>query len=273
MSDHFLAPAWHKAHHAERHLQALHGEVGQYLGREPFEVTNEIDVEKAEFVARLSVKEKPPVLWSLIAGDAVANLRAALDHTVCLLAEREGETVSSAHAFPILDRAPESEKQKKRWDQRLEGVGSVEEQIIASVQPYAQFSADKVGNSPLHVLRELSNEDKHRVILARYSAIPPKEGIEVRVGECRDVEPIEKVELHANKPLEDGSPVLSASVEITGPEPFAQVKADFPFDAAFGASMSRLSGLAQIRDAVCAIMLALSDPTRTLATAHQREQS
>lgn len=266
MTDHFLAPAWQKASHAERHLQALHDEVGQYLGREPFEVTNEIDAENSEFVARLSVKEEPPVLWSLIAGDAVANLRAALDHAVCLLVEREGGAVNSAHAFPILDRAPEGTKEKKRWDQRLEGVGSVEKQIMALVQPYAQFSADKVGNAPLHVLRELSNEDKHRVILARYSAIPPKEGIEVRVGECRDVEPIEKVELHANKPLEDGSPVLSAAVKITGPAPFAQVKADFPFDAAFGASMSRLSGLTQIRDAVFAIMLQLSQPGNSAST-------
>ena len=265
MSDHFLAPAWHKTHHAERHLQALHDEISQYLKREPFEVTNEIDIENSEYVARLSVKEEPPVLWSLIAGDVVTNLRAALDHAVCLLVEKGGAAVNCAHTFPILDRTPASAQQKRRWDKRLEGVGSAEQQIIAAVQPYAQFSAGEVGHAPLHALRELSNEDKHRMILARYSAIPPKEGIEVRVGECRDVKPIEKVELHANKPLEDGSPVLSAAVEITGPAPFAHVKANFPFEAAFGPNMSRLSGLGQIRDAVCAILLALSDPQKALA--------
>lgn len=257
MGDHLLAPCWAKASHAERHLKALHEQVSKYLAGKPFEVEGRVDAETAAYVATLSIREPPPLLWSLMAGDVVANLRAALDHAVCRLVEMEGGEVTNSHAFPILDAPPRPNQRKRQWDDTIRGVGEDAERIIEMAQPFSG-SPDEVRHTVMHSLRELSNEDKHRVLLARYTTIPGKSDIPIRVGSCRDIEPIEQVELYANRPLQDGDEIIRAKVKITGPSPEARVGGDLPFDAGFGASMVRLSGFSQMRDAVCAVLLELS---------------
>jgi len=193
----------------------------------------------------------------LMAGDVVANLRAALDHAVCRLVEMEGGAVTNSHAFPILDAPPSPKQRKRQWDDKIHGVGEDAERIIEMAQPFSG-SPDEVRHTVMHSLRELSNEDKHRVLLARYTTIPAKSDIPIRVGSCRDIEPIEQVELYANRPLQDGDEIIRAKVKITGPSPEARVGGELPFDAGFGASMVRLPGFAQMRDAVCSVLLELS---------------
>lgn len=257
MGDHFLAPCWAKAAHAERHLKILHDQVSDYLASAPLKVEGSIDVETSEFVATLAIRESPPVLWSLIAGDVVANLRAALDHAVCRLVERGGGDVTTSHAFPILDAPPLPGQKARQWDQKIRGVGEGAEYVIEMAQPFSG-SPDDVRETVMHSLRELSNEDKHRVLLARYTTIPSEGDMPIYVGTCKDIEPIERVELYANRPLADGDEIIRTPVTIIGPWPEAHVGGDLPFDAGFGAGMVRLSGFSQMRDAVCAILLELS---------------
>ncbi len=254
---HPLTSCWAKAAHAERHLRALHDEVSAYLATEPFTVAGSIDVDASAYVATLAVREPPPLLWSLIAGDVVANLRAALDHAVCRLVEVRGGEITHSHAFPILDAPPRPDQKQGQWDNRIRGVGKDAEYIIEMAQPFSGSPTDATA-TVMHSLRELSNEDKHRVLLARYTTIPSKTDIPIRVGTCRDIEPIESVELYANRPLVDGAEIIRAPVTITGSAPQANVGGDLPFDAGFGASMVRLSGFQQMRDAVCRILMSLS---------------
>jgi hypothetical protein len=256
MTENFLAPCWAKVHHAERHLLALQDAVSAYLAEEPFEVVGRVDLAARAYVANLSVRKSPPVIWSLIAGDAVANLRAALDHAVCCLVEKEGHVVGTSHAFPILDECPVGTRKKRAWDDKVRGVGADAERIIELSQPF-MASPDDPARSVLHALRELSNEDKHRILLARFSAIPGRNDIPIEVGAFRDIEPIDRVELFANRPLDDGAEIIRADVTVTGPSPAVQVGGKLPFDAAFGANMIRLAGLSQIRDAVIAVLLEL----------------
>lgn len=257
MADHFLAPCWAKAAHAERHLKTLHDNVSEYLAAQPFEVHGSIDLDASAYIATLSISEPPPVIWSLIAGDVVGNLRAALDHAVCRLVEQAGSEVTNAHAFPILDVAPGPEQKTWQWDRKLRGVGKEAERIIEMAQPF-QASVDDARHTVMHSLRELSNEDKHRILLARYTTIPSKTDIPIRVGTCRDIEPIKQVELRANRPLANGDEIIRAAVKITGPSPQARLGGELPFDAGFGTDMIRLSGFSQMRDAVCAILVELS---------------
>jgi hypothetical protein len=255
--DHFLAPCWAKAAHAERHLKALHDQVSEYLSMGPFNVDGVIDVDAAAYVATLSIREPPPTIWSLIAGDVVANLRAALDHAVCRLVERGGGVVTTSHAFPILDAPPPAAQRARHWQNKIQGVGPDAESVIETAQPYFGSSGD-VSHNVMHSLREISNEDKHRVLLTSYTTIASQTDIPIRVGTFRDIEPIEQVELYANRPLADGDEIIRAPVTITGPSPEAQVGGELAFDASFGAGMVRLSGFSQMRDAVCAILLELS---------------
>jgi hypothetical protein len=167
------------------------------------------------------------------------------------LVELSDTELTSRHAFPILDHPPANAREQKQWDERLRGI------TPKDAQPYFDLEGN-ASETVMHNLRELSNEDKHRVLLARYATIPGREDIPIRVGSCHNIEPIEQVQLFANRPLEDGSEIISAEVTITGPEPTAELGGDLPFDAGFGAGMVRLSGFSQMRDVVSAILNALS---------------
>jgi hypothetical protein len=116
---------------------------------------------------------------------------------------------SNSHAFPILDTPPSPKQRKRQWADKIHGVGEDAERIIEMAQPF-RGPPDEVRHTVMHSLRELSNEDKHRVLLARYTTIPAKSDIPIRVGSCRDIEPIEQVELYANRPLQDGDEILRA---------------------------------------------------------------
>lgn len=105
----------------------------------------------------------------LILGDALHNLRSALDHLAFQLAIRHtGGKVAKPKAvqFPIFDSPADWVRESDRW---LAEVSPADRAIIERFQPY---HAIKSGEGIWHVLhpfrliRDLSNVDKHRLVIA-----------------------------------------------------------------------------------------------------------
>ena len=93
---------------------------------------------------------------SAIVGDAVNNLRSALDYLVYELAKHnEGKEVRNTQ-FVIARSTREFEDQKKT---RLKGLTERQVDIIRNVQPYQ-------GVTWTELLRDISNPDKHRHLVA-----------------------------------------------------------------------------------------------------------
>ncbi|MGH2964384.1 MAG: hypothetical protein ACRDMH_03250 [Solirubrobacterales bacterium] len=111
---------------------------------------------------------------------------------------------------------------------------------------------------PLAVLADLSNEDKHQATLPGVAAIPPhlltEEELDFRPIAMNDVALIERFEVYANRPIEDGSEIVSAQLTITGPDPQVGVDGRLPFDVAFGRGMVPMRGLVEIRRAVRSVI-------------------
>ncbi len=206
-------------------------------------------MEESKYLMRIRVLEPLPWRWSLIVGDFLQNLRAALDHLIWQLVQVNGEVPDRGNAFPIFDKAL-SGRSQVFWDRSVRGLSAAALQIIESCQPHLG------GDRPhtLRALRELSNEDKHRILIPAYSAIAEVDQPVFDIVGLRDVGPLERGKVFAGAALKDGDVVLEAPVQVTGPNPEVKFKGEFPFDVAFGDARVGLKGLENIRTSVVRII-------------------
>ena len=110
--------------------------------------------------------------WSLILGDFLTNLRAALDYLACQLAQIEGPSTCENTSFPILD----SSLNKKGNPRSLQINGVTNQDVINAViagQPYtaAEIHGHPLEETALHTLNTLVNHDKHRLLLVTMHAL------------------------------------------------------------------------------------------------------
>lgn len=107
-------------------------------------------------------RETMPDHWPLLAGEAIQNLRAALDH---LVYEKSGGNRRTQ--FPIFTDRCEFQVLGKRY---LKGVPEPVRAFIEEAQPY-RFMPEHAAQHPLAQLSALSNLDKHRVLATVVSAV------------------------------------------------------------------------------------------------------
>ena len=199
----------------------------------PFRAVEGIERDPSRYVMRAVIDRPFPEWWSLIVGDFVQNLRAALDHFVCQLIYDAGGELTRQNAFPIFPERPSDRRSKDRWKAQVNGLDDDAIAFIETRQPYHHDEDPR--NHTFFALRELSNEDKHRLVLPVVCAIAtPSEDFEIEVLESRDVGPISKGKLHSRYALKDGDVIAEAPVEITGPEPDVRATADFNLELGFG---------------------------------------
>lgn len=115
------------------------------------------------------LKEPDEVLrWGVMLGDALHNVRSALDHLVWQLVLLNGQQPTRANQFPICDSEKEylgdGGKRKGKQQACLQGVKPEHVKLIDERQPYLEPLELGKKLHPLSVLRDLSNEDKHQVI-------------------------------------------------------------------------------------------------------------
>ena len=95
-----------KLKRASEHVEALKDSIDCWLGTDAYTISREIDPETRDTVRWAKIKSPPPPELALLTGDAVHNLRSALDHTVYYLAERNLGTLTNeieeALMFPIV---------------------------------------------------------------------------------------------------------------------------------------------------------------------------
>jgi hypothetical protein len=125
--------------------------------------------ESVEYILYAIVRKKPPRKLALPIGDAIQNIRSALEHLAYLLASPRAQK-SGKTAFPIFTDECQF---KVIGVPRIETIRGDERTLIERVQPYA---ASKVpDDDPLEVLRKLSNLDKHQLLVPMIAAVDLRE--------------------------------------------------------------------------------------------------
>ena len=106
--------------------------------------------------------QPPPGHWPLLAGEAIHNFRAALDHAVWAawksVPENTGDGTRTA--FPITITAEHFASSAEK----LRGVPTDVSAAVERAQPYSGIFAATPDMDPLAILNRLSNIDKHRTL-------------------------------------------------------------------------------------------------------------
>lgn len=162
-----------KLDRAAHHIESLRAEMQAFSRRKPSPFDHRTEERprpdgSVEYVLYAIVREYPPSTWALIIGDAVQNIRAALDHLAYELSTPAGRKRGTA--FPIFDNEDDF---KARGEPKIGTIEGDERTLIERVQPY---NASKVpADNPLAVLRKLSNLDKHRLLVTTVAAVSEEE--------------------------------------------------------------------------------------------------
>ena len=155
-----------KLNWAEKHLNALSGEIKTFMERDVYALPTEFDEADKSTVVRFKEAQELPVAWGLAIGDVIQNTRSALDHLVYQLVLLANVTPTDVHQFPILDDPKDwirrVQKPPKGRRGLLDGINAAYVASIETLQPYVPTT----GLPRLAILRDFSNTDKHRVIHA-----------------------------------------------------------------------------------------------------------
>jgi len=167
----FFFSANAKLARAGEHIQTLIDEARACSERETHALVVEANGDATQYVLRLRVHEEPPLLrWSLIAADAVQNMRAALDHAIHGLAAaytlQNPPPDWESLAFPICN-GPEKFP-GARW--RLGPLRRFET-VVAAVEALQPYNREPKDLPLLGILQELNNADKHRIVFVTRHAI------------------------------------------------------------------------------------------------------
>ena len=144
---------------AAEHFGALQDEYRAFVGREPHSVEWGSDPAQGWTQAVFRVTEEPPLRLGLIFGDAIHNLRAALDNLICELARLGGNNECRTTQFPICTSESEFERRRPTW---LAGVDDAHVGRIRTYQPFAK--QNEAALRSLIEINRFDNLDKHRAI-------------------------------------------------------------------------------------------------------------
>ena len=232
-----LAGAFAKLGRADEHLRSLVDEIGQIDAASAKPSVVCIEFAPPRYVVRVrpvsAFSEQERLKLALIAGDAVANLRAALDYLVCELVRLEGREPSRHNAFPIyaekqqFDASVRSPRSSPLDGLKVDGSAWT---FIERAQPY---HGPDPNSAVLSILRRLSNRDKHRALYVQM-AFPGLDAIDDLIGWNSDA--ILRARDGIVGPLSEGQPTDIAWFEFdpSGPNPAVHVKGRLPVNPTFG---------------------------------------
>lgn len=151
-----------KIERARKYVDEADTFIRSYLDKKPFTVSYKRDPKTRRLIYFVSSIQEPDPQLSGIVGDALHNLRSALDHIAYqLVLIGTGQLPSRRVYFPIWDDQAKYESEGRR---QIDGAKPEAVKAVDIVKPY------KGGNDRLWQLHKLNNVDKHRLLLMVGSA-------------------------------------------------------------------------------------------------------
>lgn len=171
-----LGSAKAKIARARDHMQALEQLADDFLAASPYELGRQVREGGRVHEYSFTKYTTPPDIFGLTVGDAVHNLRSALDHIAFALAQHGAkgagvvmsETEERNIQFPVCDDCGAFKEALRRG--RLPHVKQAYRDHIGQWQPYRTDPQHPERTVP-GVLQRLDNTDKHRVLVTMSNVI------------------------------------------------------------------------------------------------------
>jgi hypothetical protein len=151
-----------KVDRAKRHISELNSEITAFLDRDPYRVIIEKGPNSGQCSWTIQVREEVPIHFPLIIGDAVHNLRTALDLLACDLVRLNGQTTENVY-FPFCLKRDDFEGAIKR--RHIDRASPDVVDIIRTLQPY------KGGLDMLRAVHDLDITDKHQLLIPIFHCV------------------------------------------------------------------------------------------------------
>lgn len=233
-----LESHWRRLNRAYDHIQALDRSIQGWLDGDAYRIVKEHDPEirRTAYVARIGAI---PDDWQDLVGEAVHNMRSALDHLAFALNATGYADAKNGAAIP-----PERENKSSfpifgnisQAGVAMDGEGAFETStshrdmpagavsVIEQLQPYKRGKDFRL--DPLWAIHELSRVDKHRIDLG-VSASLPQQSID-----SIHFEAVTEAALGAGGPVYDGKELSYWVIPEGYKEPDAEL--NFTRSVAFG---------------------------------------
>lgn len=168
---HALDGCYLKLDRAAEHIDAFDSKSERFLAAKPYTVTPQVTADRTRCVYWFEPTQDPPPRLSLLIGDCVANLRAALDRFAYQLSVLGGKNPVSSVQFPVFTSEREF-RDPLRGQRMIRDIKhATARALIEDMQPFQQPSPVR-GSHPLAVLDRLGTIDQYRLMpLARPHAV------------------------------------------------------------------------------------------------------
>jgi hypothetical protein len=221
---------------ANDHFDALGTKVRKWVHRNLHSGNADFYPEAGIHVFRWEAPD-PPLLWSVMCGNIVHNLRSALDHLVWQMVLANGiqapKTGSRGNAFPIKVTPPgkgETFASIYAKNGKLAGVHPDHIALIEEFQPYKVIPHGASANEhPLALLDELWQIDKHRHLHFTSFILPPEPRMKLRFKRSDDSAYLLDVHFFEEpRKLKRGEVLAWFRAKAVGPQPHLDVNLDLP---------------------------------------------
>lgn len=204
---------------ASEHARELDTITAAFLDRNPHEILAEFNPASTEYIFKVRVREQPPAIIGILAGEVAHGLRSALDYAVGeLIASNCGAPPSAQQnfEFPIFSSpAKYSDRLRKNA-----GLPSTALPLLEAMQPYHSANGDR--GALLWQLHRLDIEEKHRQLVAAAGGLGTMRLAHTGKGGTAAFAVPDQPLTHF--PLEDGAVILRFWSE---PDPDSKIKLDF----------------------------------------------
>ena len=164
------SPSWIvlKLARAKQHLDAVNEETRQLVDSKDCGVVVDFETEPGYLIIKAYMRRTPPPLCSIYIGEALYQIRSALDHLICYLTEKNGKVVNNKREFPIFSdrdhfRDPKTGALCSWILDRIDGLTPQHQALVEREQPF-QGKYGAPDDDPLRWLYCLSNFDRHQFL-------------------------------------------------------------------------------------------------------------
>jgi len=152
-----------KVKRANEHIAHLEAVLNSLVPTDFYRRDVRRDTDSGNYILEIRCIADPPDTIALIIGDAVHNLRSALDHVMWELVSRSGITPEQNLYFPI--RKTQEKFKEAIKDPQIQAIGADILDLICNViKPYP------TGNDLLCALAQLDITDKHKLLIPVFSS-------------------------------------------------------------------------------------------------------
>ncbi len=149
-----------KIYRARKHIDDLKLELTAFRESDSYRAHFYDDSNTGDRIGEFQVVKELPLRVVAIVGDAVHNLRSALDHVAAELCVMGGGSIDNSTAFPIWENVPAISDIKAQIMRKIPGASVKVIRGIKRLQPYKGGKGDILWR-----LHRLDIIDKHRVLI------------------------------------------------------------------------------------------------------------